>query len=87
MKGSRITAVGLVAAAGLWIASGHFIPHENPASQAAVRPSEAPAEKLFRVSVQQTQLFPHARSSFSPAARKPTARSSRHRAPPASSPS
>ena len=29
MKGSRITAVGLVAAAGLWIASGHFLPHET----------------------------------------------------------
>ena len=29
MKGSRITAVGLVAAAGLWIASGHLLPHES----------------------------------------------------------
>ena len=28
MKASRITAVGLVAAAALWIASGHFLPHE-----------------------------------------------------------
>ena len=26
MKASRITALGLVAAAGLWIASGHFLP-------------------------------------------------------------
>jgi multidrug efflux system membrane fusion protein len=60
MKGSRITAVGLVVAAVGWIASGHFMPHESAESRAAVRPSEAPAEKLFRVSVQQTQLFPHA---------------------------
>ena len=29
MIGSRLTAVGLVAAAALWIASGHFIPHES----------------------------------------------------------
>lgn len=32
MKASRLTAVGLVAAAGLWIASGHFLPHESAES-------------------------------------------------------
>jgi multidrug efflux system membrane fusion protein len=60
MKGSRITAIGLVAVAGLWIASGHFLPHDSAESVAAVRPSQAPAEKHFRVAVQQTQIFPHA---------------------------
>jgi multidrug efflux system membrane fusion protein len=58
MKGSRITAVGLVAAATLWIASGHFIPHESAESRAAVRPTET-AAKLFRVAVQTTELAPH----------------------------
>jgi multidrug efflux system membrane fusion protein len=59
MKGSRITAVGLVAAAGLWIASGHFIPHESAESKAAVRPAETEAAKLFRVAVQAAELAPH----------------------------
>ena len=35
MKASRLTAVGLVAAAGLWIASGHFLPHEKPEAVAS----------------------------------------------------
>ena len=60
MKASRITAVGLVAAAALWIASGHFMPHESAESRAAIRgrtrqealsrrrqqTSEGPAHKL-----------------------------------------
>jgi membrane fusion protein, multidrug efflux system len=58
MKGSRITALGLVAAAGLWIASGHFLPHQSAESKAAVRPTEA-AQKLFRVAVERTDLVPH----------------------------
>jgi hypothetical protein len=29
MKASRITALGLVAAAGLWIASGHLLPRDS----------------------------------------------------------
>ena len=41
MKASRIVAVGLVAAAGLWIASGHLIPHESAESRAAFRAGEA----------------------------------------------
>ena len=41
MKASRLTAVGLVAAAGLWIASGHFLPHESAESRAAVRSGDA----------------------------------------------
>ena len=45
MKASRLTAVGLVAAAGLWIASGHFLPHESAESRAAVRSGEGEATK------------------------------------------
>jgi multidrug efflux system membrane fusion protein len=58
MKASRITAVGLVAAATLWIASGHFIPHENAESVAAVRPNEQ-QPKLFRVTVQHVDVVQH----------------------------
>ena len=58
MKGSRITAIGLVAAATLWIASGHFMPHESAESRAAVRPNET-AVKLFRVAVEPSALVPH----------------------------
>jgi multidrug efflux system membrane fusion protein len=61
MKASRITALGLVAAAGLWIASGHFLPHDSAESRAAVRPTEADAKKLFRVAVSQTKVVPHSR--------------------------
>ncbi len=61
MKGSRITAVGLVAAAALWIASGHFLPHESAESRAAIRPSENEAKKLFRVAVMQTNVVQHSR--------------------------
>ena len=60
MKASRITAVGLVIAAGLWIASGHFMPHESAESRASVRPAET-AEKLFRVGVIETNVAQHSR--------------------------
>src|SRR5712691_6041166 len=59
MKGSRITAVGLVAAAGLWIASGHFMPHESAESRAAIRTGEGEAKKLFRVAVMSTKVEQH----------------------------
>jgi multidrug efflux system membrane fusion protein len=61
MKGSRITAVGLVAAAGLWIASGHFLPHESAESRAAVRTGDGDTKKLFRVAVAVSSEGPHAR--------------------------
>lgn len=61
MKASRITAIGLVAAAALWIASGHFLPHESAESRASIRPNEADAKKLFRVAVAQTKIVPHSR--------------------------
>jgi multidrug efflux system membrane fusion protein len=60
MKASRIAAVGVVAAAGLWIASGHFLPHESAQSRAAVR-SDGTAKKLFRVSVTEANVVDHAR--------------------------
>jgi multidrug efflux system membrane fusion protein len=60
MKASRITAVGLVVGAGLWIASGHFLPHETAESRASIRPDHA-AEKPFRVAVQETTVVPHSR--------------------------
>jgi multidrug efflux system membrane fusion protein len=61
MKASRLTAVGLVAAAGLWIASGHFMPHESAESRAAMRTGESEAKKLFRVATVATNLVPHHR--------------------------
>lgn len=61
MKASRITALGLVAAAALWIVSGHLIPHESAESRAALRPSEADAPKKFRVAVVETGVESHSR--------------------------
>jgi multidrug efflux system membrane fusion protein len=60
MKASRIVAVGIVAAAGLWIASGYLLPHETVESRAAFRP-EAGAKKPFRVAVMPTNIVQHAR--------------------------
>jgi len=61
MKASRITAIGLVAAAALWIASGHFLPHESGQGRAAVPPGGNQPKKLFRVAVIETNEVPHAR--------------------------
>jgi membrane fusion protein, multidrug efflux system len=61
MKGSRITAVGLVAGATLWIASGHFLPHESAESRAAMRAGDGETKKLFRVAVAETRLIQHSR--------------------------
>ena len=54
-------SVGLVAAAAVWVLSGHLIPHETAESRAAIRPSEAANEKLFRVAVTETSVVPHSR--------------------------
>jgi len=51
MKASRITAVGLVAAATLWIASGHLLPRDSGEGHAAIRTAETEAQPPFRVSV------------------------------------
>jgi membrane fusion protein, multidrug efflux system len=61
MKASRLIAIGLVAAAGLWIASGHFLPRETAESRAAMRAGEGEAKKLFRVAVVGTSIVPHSR--------------------------
>jgi multidrug efflux system membrane fusion protein len=61
MKASRITAVGLVAAAALWIVSGHLIPHESAESRAALHPVDAAAPKKFRVAVVETRVESHSR--------------------------
>ena len=61
MKASRLAAIGLVAAAGLWIASGHFLPHETAESRAAMRVGEGEQKKLFRVAVIATSVVPHSR--------------------------
>src|SRR5690242_5104822 len=60
MKASRIAAVGVVAAAALWIASGHFLPHETAESRASVR-SDGGEKKLFRVSVMEAKVVDHSR--------------------------
>jgi multidrug efflux system membrane fusion protein len=60
MKARHLTAIGLVAGAALWIASGHFLPHETPESRAAIQPPAA-AATLFRVAVLDSQLVPHQR--------------------------
>ena len=59
MKASRITAVGLVAAAAIWIGSGHLLPRESAEGQAAIRPAEQKAQPPFRVSVATAQVTPH----------------------------
>lgn len=61
MNASRITAIGLVAAAAVWILSGHLIPHEGAESRAAVRPEEADTRKPFRVAAMQTNVVAHSR--------------------------
>jgi multidrug efflux system membrane fusion protein len=60
MKASRITAVGLVAAATLWIASGHLFPHEGGVDRTTVRDAANEAKKLFRVAVERVNMTAHA---------------------------
>jgi membrane fusion protein, multidrug efflux system len=60
MKASRIAAVGIVVVATLWIASGHFLPHESAESRASVRSEGAP-KKPFRVAVIEAKVVEHSR--------------------------
>ena len=60
MKASRLTAIGMVAAAVVWIASGHLMPRDSPEGQAAIRDSEAKVQPLFRVEVARANVEPHA---------------------------
>jgi len=59
MKASRITAVGMVAAAVLWIASGHLLSRDSAEGEAAVRASEAKEQPLFKVAVTAAKVEPH----------------------------
>lgn len=59
MKVARLTAVGVVAAATLWIASGHLMPRDSAEVEAAVRANESKAQPLFRVAVTPAKLQPH----------------------------
>ena len=59
MKASRVTAVGLVAAAALWIGSGHLLPRDSAEGQAAIRPAEQKALPPFKVSVATARVMPH----------------------------
>ncbi len=61
MRARHLTAIGLVAGAALWIASGHFLPHETPESRAAIQPPAAAAAPPFRVAVLDSQLVQHHR--------------------------
>jgi multidrug efflux system membrane fusion protein len=61
MKASRIAAVGLVAAATLWMGSGHLFPPEPEQSKAAIRTNDTETKKPFRVAVTEVAVVPHAR--------------------------
>ena len=61
MKARHLIAVGLVAAAGLWIASGHLLPHQPAADRLLVRTGDEASKKLFRVAVIRTSIVPHSR--------------------------
>lgn len=59
MKAARITAIGMVAAAALWIASGHLLPHDSAEGQAAIRANETKEQPPFRVAVARANVEPH----------------------------
>lgn len=59
MKVARYVAVGMVAAATLWIASGHLMPREHAEGQAAIRAGEAKQQPLFRVAVATAKVQQH----------------------------
>jgi multidrug efflux system membrane fusion protein len=61
MKASRVAAVGLVAAAALWMGSGHLFPPEPEQSNAAIRTNDTETKKPFRVAVTEVAVVPHAR--------------------------
>jgi multidrug efflux system membrane fusion protein len=61
MKASRIAAIGLVAAATLWMGSGHLFPPEPEQSKAAIRTNDTETKKPFRVAVTEVSVVPHAR--------------------------
>jgi multidrug efflux system membrane fusion protein len=60
MKANRLTAIGLVAGAALWIASGHLMPRDSANSEAAIRPTQASTQPPFRVEVTAAKVVAHA---------------------------
>ncbi len=60
MKASRLTAVGMVAAAVIWIASGHLMPRDSAEGEAAIRANDSAQQPLFRVAVTAAKVEPHA---------------------------
>ena len=61
MKARQLTALAVVGASVLWIASGHLLPHESGKGSAAPRATDSQPKKLFRVAVLRTSVLPHAR--------------------------
>jgi multidrug efflux system membrane fusion protein len=61
MKARQFTALAVVAAAVIWIASGHLLPHGSAKDGASQRATDTQAKKLFRVAVMRTSVVPHAR--------------------------
>jgi membrane fusion protein, multidrug efflux system len=61
MKARHLTAVGILAAAGLWIASGQFLPHEAAQGQTSLHSAGTDLKKLFRVAVIRANLISHSR--------------------------
>jgi len=61
VKASRIAAVALVAAAALWMGSGHLFPPEPDHSNAAIRSNTTETKKPFRVAVTAVAVVPHTR--------------------------
>lgn len=59
MKVARLSAIGMVAAATLWIASGHFMPRDSAQGEAAIRSNEAQEQPRFRVAVAPAKVEPH----------------------------
>jgi len=62
MKLNRVAAIGLVAAATLWIGSGYFLPRETHDSRAAVQPKSAAPDALFPVAVATATAASHSRT-------------------------
>lgn len=58
MNASRLSAIGLIAVAIVWIGSGYLMPNESPESTAAISSETAP-DKPFRVATVVTEVVPH----------------------------
>jgi multidrug efflux system membrane fusion protein len=61
MKASHVAAIGIVAAAALWMGSGQLFPPEPEHGNAAPRPREVETKKPFSVAVTEIAVVPHMR--------------------------